>query len=772
MKGLSVGEVGLGHVDALPVGFRRDHLQRFWRVTRLFFIFLAGVMLMASCGNGDEEEKSTTQEIPAPPTIATSPAPTQVPSASTTEFLACHTDLEVLHKIVPVADPTPEVVRIQLLERPWRMIPSDIVLRQNRWYAFVITAGEEWHSFVVRGMGTRVDYEIPPGGEIAPWVHTTNAGVFEVENWRRIQESDLRFTITVVPEAMIASIWQPSCASLSVHAPSAGSHLSTPLVIQGSAKQPSGSWLDVTRIEAWSNGERVGLTTREHFVSRGEYSDYYLTIPQLPSGSHSLLLKAFLQNGVLVATASMPLTILPDPPTSATPQGYRGYIDLPTENELLGLPVTIQGWAIIHDSKGAGVSAVEIWNGPRENGQFLTEAIYGIYRPDIAEEFGDPRFASSGFLAQLSDLPAGPVDLHIYVRDRQSGDYVSPRFRQSLLVRRIALVEGKVTDAAWPVALAAAPDGRLFFAELLTGNIRIIQDGKVLPKPFATIEDVSNHRESGFLGLALHPEFPREPFVFAMYVVDDPETGLPSGQRVVRFRDVDNTGQDYTVIVEGLPATTNVFHNGGRIAFGADGKLFLSIGDTDVPDLAEDPAKLEGSILRYNPDGSIPDDNPIPGSPVYAIGLRNVFGLAIQPGTGFLYATDNGPGGFDEVNRIESGHNYGWPRHMGVRHAEGITDPIAVYGNWPERPIGPTGAAFTATNPDLLLFCAYHDFYLRALPLSGSESTNVESTMVLSHNCALDVTYSSDGWLYYSTISAIYRARIDELLRLYELNTQ
>ena len=129
---------------------------------------------------------------------------------------------------------------------------------------------------------------------------------------------------------------------------------------------------------------------------------------------------------------------------------------------------------------------------------------------------------------------------------------------------------------------------------------------------------------------------------------------------------------------------------GGRIAFGADGRLFLSIGDTDVPDLAQDPNELEGSILRYNPDGSIPDDNPIPGSPVYAIGLRNVFGLAIQPGTGFLYATDNGPGGFDEVNRVEAGHNYGWPLHFGVRHAEGISDPIAVFGNYPlEQQSGP-----------------------------------------------------------------------------------
>ena len=696
MKELSVGEVGLGHINALPVVCRRDHPQSLWRVSHLFFIFLAGVMLLASCGNGDEEEESTTQEIPAPTTIATSPAPTQDPSVSTTELLPCHTDLEVLHKIVPVADPTPEVIRIQLLERPWRMIPSDIVLRQNRWYEFVITAGEEWHSFVVLGMGTRVVYEIPPGGEIAPWVHTTNAGVFEVENRRRIQESDLRFTITVVPEAMTASIWQPSCASLSVHAPSAGSHLSTPLVIQGSAKQPIGSWLGVTRIEAWSNGERVGLTTREHFVSRGTHSDYYLTIPQLPPGSHSLLLKSFLQNGVLVATATLPITILPDPQTSASTQGYRGVIDLPTENDLLGLPVTIQGWAIIQHSKGTGVSAVEIWNGPREDGQFLTEAIYGIHRPDVAQALGDQRFASSGFLAQLSDLPAGPVDLHVYVRDRQSGEIASPRFRQSPLVRNIILAEGKVTDAAWPVALAAAPDGRLFYAELLTGNIRILQGGKVLPKPFATIEDVSNFRESGFLGLALHPDFATTPYVYAMYVVDNPSTGIPSGQRVVRFRDVDDIGQDYTVIVDNLPAVTITFHNGGRIAFGPDGMLYVSIGDTGEKELAQDPKRLEGSILRYNPDGSIPRDNPIPGSPVYAIGLRNVFGFAFQPNTGFLYATDNGPGGFDEVNRVEAGHNYGWPLHIGATKSEGVSDPIAVFGTWPERPIGPTGVAFAS----------------------------------------------------------------------------
>ena len=334
------------------------------------------------------------------------------------------------------------------------------------------------------------------------------------------------------------------------------------------------------------------------------------------------------------------------------------------------------------------------------------------------------------------------------------------------------LQKAKSADAAWPVALAPAPDGRLFFAELLTGNIRIVQDGKVRSEPFATIENVSTFGESGFLGLALHPNFPREPYVYAMYVVDNPDTGFPLMQRVVRYRDDEGTGRDPTVILDNLPAATVYFHNGGRIAFGPDGKLYLSIGDTDVPELAQDPKKLEGSILRYNPDGSIPNDNPFPGSPVFAIGLRNVFGLAFQPGTGSLYATENGPGGFDEVNKIEAGRNYGWPTHMGESETEGFVDPVAVYGLWPESPIGPTGSTFTTEQPDLLLFCAYHGFLLRALQLSGPDFTTVESEKILSNNCALDVTYSSDGWIYYSTPSAIYRARLDDLLLLYEQSAQ
>ena len=739
----------------------------------LFFALLIGFTLLTSCGDDDEEDQLPTA-APTAPTAVTAAAPSPDLQPPNVPLLPCHIDYAVAHRPSPAVEPTPEVIKIELLERPYRIVPSNIVLRQNRWYRFVITAGNQWHAFRVVNMGVRVEYEIPPGGEVDALVHTTNAGVFTIRNYRHTVFIYPKGTVTVIPEGAISSTWYPSvCHQLDIQAPPLHASLSTPFVIQGSIEALINTDLRVTRIVAWNNGKIVGQSTSEQFTTDGLRSDFLLTVSDLPPGAQALLLQAYLQNGTLVANATMYVEILPNP-SDASPSGrYRGSIDLPSGEGLHSLPLTIRGWAIIPGSaQGTGVGSVEIWHGPRENGRFLTEATYGLYRPDVAQEFDDPRFAASGFVAQLFDLPDGPLELFAYIRDRQSGEYVSPPFLRAPISRRVSLAEGKVTDAAWPVALAAAQDGRLFFAELLTGNIRVLQDGQVLTRPFATLEDVSNHAESGLLGLALHPDFPQTPYVYAMYVVDDPATGFPTGQRVVRFRDVDNVGQDYTVILDNLPATKVVFHNGGRIAFGPDGKLYISIGDTDVPELAQDPTRLEGSIQRYNPDGSIPDDNPIPGSPVYATGLRNVFGLAFQPETGDLYATENGPGGFDEVNKIEPGRNYGWPIHMGMTVTEGFANPIAVFGLYPEPPIGPTGVTIVPDRPDLLLFCAYHGFALRALQLSGPDYTAVESTAVLSNNCALDITYTDDGWLYYTSVSAIYRARLDDLLRVHEQNAQ
>ncbi len=759
-----------------------------WLAPLAVLMAAVGIVLLAACG-GDDKSTETPTATPEVSTAApgvgepeTSSLPKPALQFLSQPLLPCHIDLAAAAEQRPPAEATPEVVRIQLLERPYRIVPGDIVLEQNRWYQFVLTTGSEWHSFAVEGVGprrvvgvgARIDYIIPPGGKVETLVHTTNIGEFTMLDWRHRRIMLEKHTLTVIPQGASVSTWNSaSCSSVTVHSPTVGASVSAPLVIQGTIVQPNDAQLNVHRIVAWSNGEQVGLASRDQFLSQGSHIDFNLSIPELAQGSHLLRLIGYEQSGRIAAAASFPLTILADPANTNPSRSYQGSIDVPTGEGLHSIPLTIQGWAVIPGSSiGTGVGSVEVWIGPRESGRFLTEATYGMYRPDVARVHGDPRFASSGFIAQLSNLPAGPVDLFVYVRERESGEYVSPPILKQPLSRRVSLVEGKVTDAAWPVALAAASDGRLFFAELLTGNIRVLQNGQVLPKPFAAIDDVTNFGESGFLGLALHPDFPQTPYVYAMYVVDDPATGFPSGQRVVRFRDVNNVGQDYTVILDNLPATKVYSHNGGRIVFGPDGKLYLTVGDTDVPELAQDPTRLEGSILRYNPDGSIPDDNPIPGSPVYATGLRNVFGLAFQPETGFLYATDNGPGGFDEVNKIEPGRNYGWPTHMGVAATEGIVDPIAVFGNYPELPIGPTGVAFAPERPDLLLFCAYHGFSLRALQLSGPNYDTVESTTVLSNNCALDITYSTDGWLYYSSVFAIYRARLDDLLRLREQNAQ
>ena len=726
----------------------------------LRLLFALGVALLASCGGNGESE-----EAPAAlaPTAATSQA-----AAGPEDLLPCYYE-SVGPRLDSPAVSSPETIRIRMLERPYRIEPNDIILRENRAYTLVIEAGREWHQFVIWDL-LQDHVHIPPGGRAEVSLTPEAVGVFLIQDLRHLEESQARSTVTVIPAGVTAAAWHPMCTKFTVEAPEPGGVVGTPFVIQGSVWPVSlptlGFDLYVTRVEAWRDGQRVGIVSREDFLNRGEYSDFFLTVPAVAPGTHSLTLRAILQNGVTSATADLPLTVVPATAGDSLLAGFRGNIDEPAQEGPFRLPLAVRGWAVVPGSVGTGIETVEVWAGSRESGTFLGEAVYGTYRPDIAQDLDDPRYASSGFYAELLTPPAGQVDVHVYVREQGSGDYVSPRFRQPELVKSIYMAEGLVTEAAWPVALAAAPDGRLFFAELLNGRIRVVQDGVLLPEPFATLTDVSRHRESGFLGLALHPEFPNEPFVYAMYVVDNPATGYPLMQRIVRFRDNDNSGEDYTVILDDIPATTVQFHNGGRILFGPDGKLYVSLGDTDVPDLAKDPNSLEGSILRYNPDGSIPADNPFPGSPVYAYDLRNVFGMAFQPGTGFLYATENGPGGFDEVNKIEAGQNFGWPDHLGATNSEGVIDPLAIYGTWPEEPIGPTGAVFHPDRPDLLLFCAYHDFYLRAVHLSGPDYSESESTTVLSTNCALDVTYSADGWLYYSTISAIYQARLVDLLSL------
>ena len=314
------------------------------------------------------------------------------------------------------------------------------------------------------------------------------------------------------------------------------------------------------------------------------------------------------------------------------------------------------------------------------------------------------------------------------------------------------------TAANFAVALAWAPDKRLFYAER-SGTIRTF-DG-TNRRVFATVSP-STDGERGLLGLALSPTFSDDHFVYAFYSRADNTTR----QRVVRWLDQGGTGANLTTIIDNLPAGSDCCHKGGRIAFGPDGKLYVTLGENHVASEAQNASDLRGKILRYNPDGTIPNDNPFGGgNPVWAIGLRNPFGLAFSP-DGKLMVTDNGPSGdagtpgsgWDEVDLVVRGGNYQWPTCFGDgRHLQGLrcvgTPPTWQSGS---STVVPTGATFISTKGPSgyqgdFAFCSYAENRLKVMSADGTR------ILFDGPRCQLDVKEGPDHALYLSDASAVYR---------------
>jgi quinoprotein glucose dehydrogenase len=218
----------------------------------------------------------------------------------------------------------------------------------------------------------------------------------------------------------------------------------------------------------------------------------------------------------------------------------------------------------------------------------------------------------------------------------------------------------------------------------------VIAGGQLAAAPLATF-DVVQRGEGGLMGLALHPDFPRTPFLYAMMTARTPAPV----NRVVRLRLEGERAVLDRVIVDNIRAGTN--HDGGRIAFGPDGMLYIGTGETFDRALAQVPDGLNGKILRVTPDGAVPADNPRPGSPVYTLGNRNVQGLAWEPQTHQLFESEHGPSGegglraYDEINVIRAGGNYGWGLMVGAPGRPGYIDPIV---SWPDTTTPPSGMTF------------------------------------------------------------------------------
>lgn len=249
-----------------------------------------------------------------------------------------------------------------------------------------------------------------------------------------------------------------------------------------------------------------------------------------------------------------------------------------------------------------------------------------------------------------------------------------------------------------PWAIDFAPDGKIFISER-PGRIRIIERGQLRPEPWMTI-DVAASGESGLLGLAVDPQFSQNRFVYVAYSYRS--SAFSARNRLVRLREEPKNGAGVIdkILIDDVPGANN--HDGGRVKFGPDGKLYWTMGDAQTTRHAQDLKSLNGKILRLNSDGGIPTDNPLPNSYVYSYGHRNPQGLAWQPVTRRLYATEHGPSGFqgccrDEVNLIEPGKNYGWPEIRGDESKGGMMPPVIHSGSsvtW-----APGGATFVSQGP-------------------------------------------------------------------------
>ena len=341
----------------------------------------------------------------------------------------------------------------------------------------------------------------------------------------------------------------------------------------------------------------------------------------------------------------------------------------------------------------------------------------------------------------------------------------------------VKVTSALVTRASFPVTLAFAPDGRLFYNEFQSGNIMVFTEGQT---SMFTHVDVFSIGECGLLGLAIDPEFEENRYVYAYFIEPIPEEDV--GHPVLmRFTEVDGIGEHPTVLVGDLPNTNPITcaHVSGNLGFGPDGYLYFSIGEMEFKDPAQDLSSPLGKIHRIDKsDGSAAPDNPFFDEPeadprVFAYGLRNTFDFTFHPQSGKIYAPENGLGNCDELNIIEAGKNYGHPKSSFEGEEPPCSEragvkPIYLFSKPGIRPevfgsnVAPTGAHFVSADVypslgDALLTCEWNTGFMRRLLLSGPDRDQVIDDTIVVSDCPLDLTTDANGIVYYSNAGEILR---------------
>jgi uncharacterized repeat protein (TIGR03806 family) len=306
------------------------------------------------------------------------------------------------------------------------------------------------------------------------------------------------------------------------------------------------------------------------------------------------------------------------------------------------------------------------------------------------------------------------------------------------------------------VALTVCPDGRILICEQ-TGALRVVKAGLLLPEPFVTLE-VDSTWERGLLGVALDPGFPERPYVYLHSVPSKP---YPH-HRISRFTakgDVADPGSE-KILFEGedqgtVKSPVPWGHQGGALHFGPDGKLYFGLGDQRTGAPAQALDSLLGKMLRINPDGTIPEDNPFAGRTkgpfraIWAVGLRNPFAFAFHPASGRMFINDVGESSWEEIDEGVAGANYGWPQSEGPTADPAFRGPIHSYG----RGIGQsitggvfyTGTQFPAAYRDKYFFMDFEAHWIHVLDPDHPETAAPFAAHLVR---PVDLAVGPDGCLY------------------------
>lgn len=284
-------------------------------------------------------------------------------------------------------------------------------------------------------------------------------------------------------------------------------------------------------------------------------------------------------------------------------------------------------------------------------------------------------------------------------------------------------------DAPWSIVFIG---DTALIGERDSGRVReVLPDGST--REAGVVDGVSHGGEGGLLGLAVDTDD-------RLYAYSTSEDGNRVRRHELRGSPGSFSLGPAETIVDGLPAART--HNGGRIAFGPDGMLYVAVGDASRPAEAQDLGSLAGKILRMTPDGQVPGDNPFTGSPVYSYGHRNVQGMG-WAADGTMFASEFGQNTWDELNVIVPGGNYGWPDAEGAAGREGFIDPVQ---QWEPADASPSGLAVVAGT---VFIANLRGQVLRAVPVS--EPAVAEDHYAGEYGRLRDVAPAPDGSLWLLT---------------------